>query len=69
MGPIGAARVAYIDDDYVLNPTPDELTKSRLDMVVSGTNDAVLMVESEADQLSEEIMLGAVMFAREGFNQ
>ncbi|MEC9077407.1 MAG: polyribonucleotide nucleotidyltransferase, partial [Pseudomonadota bacterium] len=67
LGPIGAARVAFIDDAYVLNPTPDELTKSKLDMVVSGTNDAVLMVESEADQLSEEIMLGAVMFAQREF--
>ena len=67
LGPIGAARVAYIDDSYVLNPSPEELSNSKLDMVVSGTNDAVLMVESEADQLSEEIMLGAVMFAQKEF--
>ncbi|MBT7758523.1 MAG: polyribonucleotide nucleotidyltransferase [Rhodospirillaceae bacterium] len=63
MGPISAARVGYINGEYVLNPRIDELEDSQLDMVVAGTADAVMMVESEADQLSEEIMLGAVMFA------
>ena len=63
MGPIAAARVGYINGEYVLNPRIDELVDSQLDMVVAGTADAVMMVESEADQLSEEIMLGAVMFA------
>ncbi len=64
-GPIGAARVGYIDGEYVLNPTQSELKDSRLDLVVAGTEQAVLMVESEADQLSEEIMLGAVVFGHE----
>ena len=64
-GPIGAARVGYINDQYVLNPTQDELKESKLDLVVAGTEAAVLMVESEADQLSEEVMLGAVMFGYE----
>ncbi len=63
--PIGAARVGYIDGKYVLNPTATALKSSRLDLVVAGTERAVLMVESEADQLSEEIMLGAVMFGHE----
>ncbi len=63
MGPISAARVGYINGEYVLNPRIDELEESDLDMVVAGTADAVMMVESEANQLSEEIMLGAVMFA------
>ncbi len=67
LGPIGAARVAFVEEQFVLNPTPDQLEKSRLDMVVSGTQDAVLMVESEADQLSEATMLGAVMFAQSEF--
>jgi polyribonucleotide nucleotidyltransferase len=67
LGPIGAARVAFVEEQFVLNPTPDQLEKSRLDMVVSGTQDAVLMVESEADQLSEATMLGAVMFAQREF--
>jgi polyribonucleotide nucleotidyltransferase len=67
LGPIGAARVAFVEEQFVLNPTPDQLEKSRLDMVVSGTQDAVLMVESEADQLSEATMLGAVMFAQRQF--
>ena len=62
MGPIGGARVGFIDDEYVLNPTIDEMAESQLDLVVAGTNDAVMMVESEAKELSEEIMLGAVMF-------
>ncbi|NQV60068.1 MAG: polyribonucleotide nucleotidyltransferase [Alphaproteobacteria bacterium] len=63
MGPIAGARVGYIDGEYVLNPRLDEMENSKLDMVVAGTADAVMMVESEASQLSEEIMLGAVMFA------
>ena len=62
MGPIGGARVAFVNDEYVLNPTIDEMKESQLDLVVAGTTDAVLMVESEAKELSEEIMLGAVMF-------
>ena len=62
LGPIGGARVGYINGEYVLNPTLDEIEKTDLDLVVAGTGDAVLMVESEAKQLSEEIMLGAVMF-------
>jgi polyribonucleotide nucleotidyltransferase len=64
-GPIGAARVGYIDGQYVLNPTNTQLKTSKLDLVVAGTSDAVLMVESEADQLSEEVMLGAVVFGHE----
>ncbi|KMJ46032.1 polyribonucleotide nucleotidyltransferase [Xenorhabdus khoisanae] len=64
-GPIGAARVGYINDQYVLNPTRDELKNSRLDLVVAGTEGAVLMVESEADLLTEEQMLGAVVFGHE----
>ncbi|WON77328.1 polyribonucleotide nucleotidyltransferase [Serratia sp. UGAL515B_01] len=64
-GPIGAARVGYINDQYVLNPTTDELKESRLDLVVAGTAGAVLMVESEADVLSEDQMLGAVVFGHE----
>ncbi|WP_321395501.1 polyribonucleotide nucleotidyltransferase [Emcibacter sp.] len=65
MGPIGAARVGYIDGEYVLNPTIEQLEDSDLDLVVAGTHDAVLMVESQANELSEEIMLGAVMFGHE----
>jgi polyribonucleotide nucleotidyltransferase len=65
MGPIGAARVGYKDGQYLLNPTNVELQQSKLDLVVAGTQDAVLMVESEADRLSEEIMLGAVMFGHQ----
>ena len=64
-GPVGAARVGYIDGQYVLNPTASQLTKSQLDLVVAGTERAVLMVESEAQQLSEEVMLGAVVFGHE----
>ena len=66
-GPIGAARVGMIDGEYILNPNIDEMDESDLDLIVAGTNDAVLMVESEAKELSEEIMLGAVMHAWEGF--
>lgn len=61
-GPIGAARVGYIDGNYVLNPSPSQLEKSQMDLVVAGTEAAVLMVESEAKQLSEEVMLGGVVF-------
>jgi len=64
-GPIGAANVGYIDGDYVLNPTVSQMEKSDLDLMVAGTKDAVLMVESEAKELSEEIMLGAVVFGHE----
>ena len=65
-GPIGGARVGYTDEDgYVLNPSYEELSSSSLDMVVSGTSDAVLMVESEAKELSEDQMLGAVLFAHQ----
>ncbi|WP_119303113.1 polyribonucleotide nucleotidyltransferase [Dongia deserti] len=62
MGPVAAARVAYIDGQYVLNPKSDQLSQSQLDLVVAGTAEGVLMVESEAKELSEEIMLGAVNF-------
>ena len=65
MGPIGAARVGYIDGKYVLNPTTTQLTTSKLDLVVAGTQEGVLMVESEADGLNEEVMLGAVTFGHE----
>jgi polyribonucleotide nucleotidyltransferase len=67
MGPIGAARVGFINNEYVLNPQVDEMAESQLDLVVAGTADAVLMVESEAKELSEEIMLGAVMFGHRHF--
>jgi len=67
MGPVGASRVGYIDGKYVLNPSKDELEKSKLDLVVAGTKDAVLMVESEASGLTEEEMLNAVKFGHEGF--
>jgi polyribonucleotide nucleotidyltransferase len=67
MGPIGAARVGFIGNEYVLNPQLDEATESQLDLVVAGTQDAVLMVESEAKELSEDIMLGAVMFGHRHF--
>ncbi len=66
-GPIANARVGYKDGDYILNPTYSELAESDLDMVVAGTDEAVLMVESEANELSEEVMLGAVMYAHEQF--
>ncbi len=67
MGPIGASRVGYIDGKYALNPSKTELEKSKLDLVVAGTKDAVLMVESEASGLTEEEMLNAVKFGHEGF--
>ena len=67
-GPLGAARVGFSEDgQYLLNPSFDELSESRLDMVVAGTKDAVLMVESEADELTEGQMLSAVMFAHKEF--
>ncbi len=67
MGPIGAARVGYIDGSYVLNPLQSAQEKSALDLVVAGTQEGVLMVESEAHELSEEVMLGAVTFGHEQF--
>jgi polyribonucleotide nucleotidyltransferase len=67
MGPIGAARVGYKDGDYILNPTFSQLKESDLNLVVAGTDDAVLMVESEANELSEDVMLGAVMYGHEQF--
>jgi len=69
LGPIAAARVGYIDGEYVLNPTADQLKESELDLVVAGTSEGVLMVESEAHQLSEDIMLGAVMFGHEAYQE
>jgi polyribonucleotide nucleotidyltransferase len=66
-GPIGGARVGFIDGEYVLNPTLDQMEDSELDLVVAGTSDAVLMVESEANELSEDVMLGAVMHGHKGF--
>jgi polyribonucleotide nucleotidyltransferase len=66
-GPIAAARVGYIDGEYVLNPTAEQLKSSQLDLVVAGTTEGVLMVESEAQQLSEEVMLGAVSFGHAAF--
>src|SRR6266576_2797057 len=67
LGPIGGARVGYIDGNYVLNPSLGEIPRSRLDLVVAGTREGVLMVESEAKELSEEIMLGAVTFGHREF--
>ncbi|MGZ8159780.1 MAG: polyribonucleotide nucleotidyltransferase [Methylobacter sp.] len=64
-GPVGAATVGYKDGEYLLNPTPDALKESQLELVVAGTAHAVLMVESEADNLSEEVMLGAVLFGHQ----
>lgn len=69
MGPIGAARVGYKDGDYILNPTDAEALEGDLDLVVAATHDAVMMVESEAKELSEEVMLGAVMFAHKASAQ
>jgi polyribonucleotide nucleotidyltransferase len=67
MGPIGGARVGYINGEYVLNPHIDEMPESKLDLVVAGTSEAVLMVESEAQELSEDVMLGAVVFGQKAF--
>ena len=67
LGPIGAARVGYVEGEYILNPLVDEMPESTLDLIVAGTTDAVLMVESEATELSEDIMLGAVMYGHEHF--
>ncbi len=67
MGPIGAARVGFTNNEYILNPTLEEMAETQLDLVVAGTADAVLMVESEAKELPEEIMLGAVMFGHRHF--
>src|SRR5690606_24159508 len=64
-GPIGAAKVGYADGQYLLNPTYTQLEQSMLDLTVAGTDKAVLMVESEARELAEEVMLGAVMFGHE----
>jgi len=64
-GPVGAAKVGYKDGEYILNPTADQLDESQLELVVAGTRDAVLMVESEAAELPEDVMLGAVMFGHE----
>ncbi|MFT4089672.1 MAG: polyribonucleotide nucleotidyltransferase, partial [Asticcacaulis sp.] len=66
MGPIGASRVAVIDGEYVLNPTLDQTKESDLDLVVAGTQDALMMVESEAKELTEDKMLGALVFAHQG---
>jgi polyribonucleotide nucleotidyltransferase len=65
MGPIGAARVGYVNGEYILNPTDEQVAEGDLDLVVAATHDAVMMVESEANELSEEVMLGAVMFAHD----
>ena len=67
LGPVGASRVGFVDGKYVLNPSKAELKNSKLDLVVAGTKDAVLMVESEASGLTEEEMLNAVKFGHEGF--
>src|SRR6185436_4257761 len=64
-GPIGAARVGFVNGGYVLNPTATELKSSQLDLVVAGTQQAVLMVESEAKELPENVMLGSVVFGHE----
>ena len=67
MGPLGACRVGYIDGEYVLNPQLDQMADSSLELMVAGTNEGVLMVESEASELSEDIMLGAVSFGHKAF--
>src|SRR5436853_2869103 len=67
LGPIAGCRVGYIDGEYVLNPTIDQLPDSQLDLIVAGTGEGVLMVESEAKELSEETMLGAVTFGHKSF--
>src|SRR6201999_3842415 len=66
-GPVGAARVGYRDGQYILNPTIDQMKGSELDLVLAGTAEGVLMVESEAQELSEEVMLGAVTFGHAAF--
>src|SRR5487761_2540355 len=66
-GPVGAARVAYIDGQYILNPTAEQMKTSTLELVLAGTAEGVLMVESEARELPEDIMLGAVTFGHENF--
>ena len=68
LGPIACSRVGYNEGEYILNPTKEELVESELDLVVAGTRDGVLMVESEASELPEDIMLGAVQFGLENFN-
>src|ERR1700754_838686 len=65
MGPIGGARVGYKDGEYQLNPTMEQVKEGELDLIVAATHDAVMMVESEAKELSEDVMLGAVMFAHD----
>src|SRR6516165_7835759 len=67
LGPIGATKVGYAKGQYILNPTLDQIKTTELDLVVAGTGDAVLMVESEAKELSEEVMLGAVVFGKEAY--
>src|SRR5262249_12069012 len=67
LGPIAGARVGYIDGQYVLNPRLDQMERTALDLVVAGTQEGVLMVESEAKELSEDVMLGAVMFGHKHF--
>ncbi len=67
MGPVGAARVGLIEGEYVLNPTSEQMADTDLDLVIAGTNEAVLMIESEASELSEEQMLGAVMYGHREF--
>jgi len=64
-GPVGAVRVGYINGDYVLNPTADQMAESKLDLIVAGTQSAVLMVESQAKELPEDVMLGSVVFGHE----
>ena len=66
-GPVAAARVGYADGQYILNPTADQMKRTQLDLVVAGTSEGVLMVESEAQELSEDVMLGAVTFGHESF--
>ena len=68
-GPIGAARVGYVNGEYVLNPSKTDLLNSQMDLIVAGTEAAVLMVESEAKQLSEDIMLGGIVFGHNAGNQ
>ncbi|MEO1015449.1 MAG: polyribonucleotide nucleotidyltransferase [Pseudomonadota bacterium] len=69
LGPIGAARVGYINGEYVLNPQLDEMPETDLDLIMAGTQDAVMMVESQAKELSEDVMLGAVMFGHKAANE